>query len=100
MTRHRVPTGRSRFAHQIGAWTFVPRRAQAPNAPIVRRKKITGHPMPIAPAAGERFSATRFSLTGADSSCAAPRRSLCVAPPSEKRSTLPCVILSMGEVSY
>jgi hypothetical protein len=56
---------------------------------MVHQQRMPRDSTPIAQAAGERFSATRFSLTGAD-----PSRgglgwvALCAAPPSEKRSTL------------
>src|SRR5271155_4121764 len=62
------------------------RHPRCPGAPPA---KVRGHPTPIAPATGgERFSPTRFSLTGADPAAETTRRGLCAAPPSEKRYTL------------
>src|SRR5271170_3865920 len=70
------------------------RHPRCPGAPPA---KVRGHPTPIAPATGgERFSPTRFSLTGADPAAETTRRGLCAAPPSEKRYTLSVVSNSLA----
>ena len=60
-------------------WRADRRSTGTRNALMAHRQRSRRHSMPIAPAAGQRLSPTRFSLTGADSNCGAPRGQACAS---------------------